>query len=261
MSNIIPFDFNTHPVRVINNDAGDPWFVAKDVAEILGYSDAHKMINRLDEDEKSNRQVGGLGSPSGGRGTTLINESGLYTVILGSQKLQAKPFKRWVTHDVLPSIRKTGVYSADQQIPPSILELQIAESAARMLRMSDTSKIRMLGSICKQKGIGKDFLPDYVDEGLTKALGDLLKDHCSSLSARAVNQMLIAMGYLEELERRATGGKTKKFKSITQIGLKYGKNDTSTANQNQTQPRYYVSEFPELLALINEWVTSEDMSA
>lgn len=108
MSNIIHFDFNSHAVRVID-DNGEPWFVAMDVAEVLDYSDAHKMTSKLDEDEKQNRQIRGSGFNP--KGTILINEAGLYSCILTSQKPEAKPFKRWVTHEVLPAIRKTGVYS------------------------------------------------------------------------------------------------------------------------------------------------------
>lgn len=143
-------------------------------------------------------------------------------------------------------------------LPASMPEIQIAEAAARMLRMSESSKVRMLGTICEEKGISTAFLPTYTDEKLTKALGDLLKDHGSKLSSRAVNPMLIAMGHLEELERRSSGGKTKRFKSITEAGLRFGKNETCPRSPNQTQPRYYVDAFPQLLDLINKWASSED---
>lgn len=104
------FQFHTHQLQVIVDENGEPWFIAMQVAEILEYSDAHKMTGRLDEDEKSNRQIGGLGPETGGRGITCINESGLYSAILTSKKPAAKTFKRWVTHEVLPAIRKTGQY-------------------------------------------------------------------------------------------------------------------------------------------------------
>ena len=133
MSNIIPFDFKNHSVRVIDED-GEPWFVAMDVAEVLGYSDAHKMCSKLDEDEKSNRQIGGLGTQTGGRGTTIINEAGLYSCILTSQKPEAKPFKRWVTHEVLPAIRKTGSYSA----PTSEVEVKPLIEANRLFKSNLT---------------------------------------------------------------------------------------------------------------------------
>ncbi len=117
------FQFNNHTLRMLVDENGEPWFVAKDVADILGYKDTEAMTRKLDDDEKSNlRSVGlkpgkgysdsidGLGPKVGGRGTLLINESGLYSAILTCQKPQAKPFKRRVTHEILPSIRKYGYY-------------------------------------------------------------------------------------------------------------------------------------------------------
>ena len=129
----------------------------------------------------------------------------------------------------------------------------IAEVASRMLRMSGTSTIRMLGKICEEEGVSSAFLPNYTDEQLTRALGDLLKEHGSELSAIAANKRLIEMGYLEELSRRSSKKGEKKFKSITDKGLKYGKNETSKQNPNETQPRYFVDTFPELLDIINSY--------
>ncbi|HHF0383828.1 TPA: Bro-N domain-containing protein, partial [Pseudomonas aeruginosa] len=84
--NLIPYDFNSKRLQVLVDENGEPWFIAMEVAEILGYSDAYEMTKRLDEDEKSNRQIAGLGTASGGRGVTTINESGLYSSIIGSNK-------------------------------------------------------------------------------------------------------------------------------------------------------------------------------
>ena len=110
MSNeIMNFKFEGAEVRVNTDENNNPWFVAKDVAEILGYSDTNAMTRRMDSDEvktcadKSSGQV---------RNIYIISESGLYRAILGSRKPEAKAFKRWVTHEVLPSIRKTGGYVA-----------------------------------------------------------------------------------------------------------------------------------------------------
>jgi prophage antirepressor-like protein len=106
------FDFYDHVLRVFPDENGELWFVAKDVAEILEYSDAEALTRKLDEDEVQNRQIAGFGN----RGVNLINESGLYSATLSSQKPQAKNFKRWVTQEVLPSIRKTGNYTASDPI-------------------------------------------------------------------------------------------------------------------------------------------------
>ena len=102
--------YNDCPLRVIDKD-GEPWFVAKDVADILGYGLTTDMTRRLDEDEKGMHITH---TPGGRQEMIIINEPGLYNAILGSQKPEAKDFKRWVTHDVLPSIRKTGGYTVPQ---------------------------------------------------------------------------------------------------------------------------------------------------
>ena len=107
-SEIVPFSnesFGT--VRAIIED-GEPIFVASDIAKALGYRDAEKMARRLDDDEKGTRSVGTLG---GDQNMTVITEAGLYSAILGSQVPNAKAFKRWVTHEVIPSIRRRGVYA------------------------------------------------------------------------------------------------------------------------------------------------------
>jgi anti-repressor protein len=118
-----PFDFEGKRVTVIADDSGSPWFVAMEVAGILGYSDAEAMTRRLDEDEKQNLRIVGFGP----RGVTAISEAGLYASIVASQKAEAKPFKRWVTHEVLPAIRKTGSYSLPA--PAELSRMQILEMA------------------------------------------------------------------------------------------------------------------------------------
>ena len=99
-------------IRVVEQN-GNPYFVAKDIADILGYSDANKMTNRLDDDEKLNRRIGGSGQ---NREMTIISESGLYNAVLGSQKTEAKKFKKWITSEVLPTIRKSGGYIANEDM-------------------------------------------------------------------------------------------------------------------------------------------------
>lgn len=92
----------------------EPWFVGKDVAEILGYSNSSKaLIDHVDEDDKlNNKSLSSLGQ----RGGWIINESGLYSLILSSKLPKAKEFKHWVTSEVLPSIRKHGIYATDTTI-------------------------------------------------------------------------------------------------------------------------------------------------
>lgn len=108
MSQIIPFEFESHALRVNLDAAGQPWFVAADVCAALDLPDTHKAIARLDDDEKGRNSIP---TPGGQQDMSVVNESGLYNLVLGSRKPEAKRFKRWVTHEVLPSIRKTGSYT------------------------------------------------------------------------------------------------------------------------------------------------------
>ncbi|MDN5388742.1 Bro-N domain-containing protein [Bacillus sp. LB7] len=93
-------------VRTVVKD-GEPWFVAKDVAEVLEFSETAQMTRHLDSEEVMSVKLTGMNMNS-----TLINEAGLYSVILRSRKPEAKQFKRWITHEVIPTIRKTGGYAA-----------------------------------------------------------------------------------------------------------------------------------------------------
>lgn len=107
MSEIQSFYFSGQKVQTVEID-NQTWWVAKDIAEILEYADTQTLTRRLEDYEKSMQNLHTLG---GNQSITIINESGLYTAILGSNKPQAKVFKKWVTSVVLPSIRKTGSYS------------------------------------------------------------------------------------------------------------------------------------------------------
>ena len=103
------FDFKGAPLRTLTDEAGEPWFVAKDVCDILEISNPSDALKRLDDDERSRFNLGRQGE------TNIVNEAGLYVLVLGSRKPEAKEFQRWVTHEVLPSIRKHGGYMAGQE--------------------------------------------------------------------------------------------------------------------------------------------------
>ena len=89
---------------------GDPWFVAADVCKALEIEKTNRALSRLDDDEKGAHSVS---TPGGRQRMSIISESGLYSLILGSRKPEAKAFKRWITHEVIPSIRKHGAYMTD----------------------------------------------------------------------------------------------------------------------------------------------------
>lgn len=96
-------------IRAMRGEDGEPWFVASDIAKALGYGDATHMTRRLDDDEKGLRSVE---TPGGEQQMTVITEAGMYSAILGSKVEGAKRFKRWVTHEVLPALRRDGAYVA-----------------------------------------------------------------------------------------------------------------------------------------------------
>lgn len=106
MSNIQIFNYQSNEVRTAEM-GGEPWFVLKDVCNILGVVNDRNVAARLDEDEKGVCQMDTLG---GTQNVTVVSESGLYHVILRSDKPEAAPFRKWVTSEVLPTLRKTGSY-------------------------------------------------------------------------------------------------------------------------------------------------------
>jgi len=115
MSNLQQFQFNSKDIRVIEKE-GQPWFVARDVCEVLEIQNISQAVESLDEDEKLTYTMYISGQ---NRAVRLINESGLYSLVLTSRKPEAKTFKKWITSEVIPQIRKTGSY----QRPKSLEEL------------------------------------------------------------------------------------------------------------------------------------------
>lgn len=167
MNEIKVFHFQENEVRIVDVD-GEPWFIAKDVAEILGYSETAMMTRRLDDDESISAKLAGMNMKS-----TLINESGLYNAVLGSNKPEAKAFKKWVTSEVLPSIRKTGSYFRSSSGLPSSdvlmktlyteMERRIKAEAERdeykrnLARIARASNLTF-GEISAETGLPKDIV-------------------------------------------------------------------------------------------------------
>ncbi|WP_295821627.1 phage antirepressor KilAC domain-containing protein [uncultured Deinococcus sp.] len=121
------FNFDTLPVRVVM-DGDQPWFVAVDVALILGYRNSPDATRLLDADEKGTHIVH---TPGGAQEMTTISESGLFNLVLRSRRPEARPFRRWVTGDVLPTLRRTGTYSVSQAVPQTLPEaLRLAADLA-----------------------------------------------------------------------------------------------------------------------------------
>jgi prophage antirepressor-like protein len=132
---IVPFEFNGNQVRTLLID-GEPWLVAKDVCDVLGLGNTSQALVPLDEDEKG---VTTADTPGGPQQMAVVNEPGFYSLVFRSRKEEAKAFRRWVTHTVLPELRETGMYVAPalrQQLPSADkpLELKLAQYQAKLDR-------------------------------------------------------------------------------------------------------------------------------
>lgn len=113
------FNFKGAALRTLTDENGEPWFVAKDVCDILELGNTTNALRALDEDEKTNFTNCNV-AQNGGRAPLIISEPGLYKLIMRSRKPEAKEFQRWVTHEVLPSIRKHGAYMTQQTLDKAL---------------------------------------------------------------------------------------------------------------------------------------------
>ena len=189
------FNFDgQYEVRVIEQ-AGEPWFVAKDVCDVLGMADTHTAVRALDDDEKGRQILPTLG---GMQDMTVINESGLYTLIMRSNKPQAKRFRKWVTSEVLPSIRRTGAYSLrrEENVPMETLQsakliLEAAGIKANQLALALDEFYRKHTGESVLGTIGLQLEAPTKHQLLTPT--QLGKEY--GLSAKAVNRRLEELGY------------------------------------------------------------------
>jgi len=115
MNDIKIFNYRSNEIRTVVDGNGEPWWVAKDVCDVLGMTNPTEALRSLDDDEKNTLRIS-EGIHAGNPNVNVINEPGLYTLIIRSNKPEAKKFKRWTTHEVLPAIRKTGSYSMKNPI-------------------------------------------------------------------------------------------------------------------------------------------------
>ena len=122
-------------VRTLNLN-GEPWFVAVDVCSVLDLSNPTIAVSRLDEDERAKFNLGRQGD------ATIVNEPGLYTLVLGSRKPEAKAFKRWITHEVLPNIRKHGVYITDEKLKLFAEHPELLDALMRSLYTAHAENLR-----------------------------------------------------------------------------------------------------------------------
>lgn len=173
-------------VRIILQD-NEPWFVAKDVCDCLSINDTSKAVSRLDNDEKGTNLIPTLG---GNQNLWTVNEYGLYSLVMSSRKPEAKEFKRWVTHEVLPSIRKYGSYNMD--IPrtlPDALKLYANEIEAH-------NKTKALLEEQKPKVLFADAVNASHTSILVGDLAKLLRQNGLDIGQNRLFEKLRQEGYL-----------------------------------------------------------------
>ena len=171
---------------------GEPWFVLADVCKVLEISHIKDTVNRLDKDEVGQNEV----IDSLGRKQTawIINESGLYSVILRSDKPQAKPFRKWVTSEILPSIRKHGAYMTEKTLEEAILNPDYLIQLATALKEEREKRTLLETENAQQKQIIGELKPraDYTDRILSNkglvTITQIAKDY--GMSGRKMNKIL-----------------------------------------------------------------------
>lgn len=148
---ITTFFYKSNRVRTIIDENGNPWWVGRDVCDILGYANPNDVMSR--HLKPKHRRVSGIQTPlAGAQQMVCISESGLYRLITRSEQAEAEPFQDWVYEEVLPSIRKTGSYSIQPQIPQSFAEaLQLAADQARQIE-EQRPKVEFVGRYVDSSG-------------------------------------------------------------------------------------------------------------
>jgi len=191
MNTIQIYRYEDFDVRTVNKN-GEPWFVAADVCRVLELGNPTMALERLDEDEKALISIEGLSR--GNDNGNIINEPGLYTLILGSRKPQARAFKRWITHDVIPSIRKHGLYATDELLAdPDILiaalqELKAEREHAKLLQLTAAIQEQQIAEM-QPKASYYDLI---LQNKNTVPVTQIAKDY--GMSGQALNKLLHELG-------------------------------------------------------------------
>jgi prophage antirepressor-like protein len=183
------FDFSGNEVKtiVINNQ---PWFVAKDVSDILGFRDPYTATRGLDDDEKLLHTLCVSGQK---RETTVVNESGLYSLILKSNKPEAKQFKKWITHDVLPTIRKTGGFVANEDMFIQTY-LPHADTQTKLMFRATLETVRKQNEQMAIMQPKADYFDRLVDRNLLTNFRDTAKE--LEIGQRTFINWLLDSGYV-----------------------------------------------------------------
>lgn len=239
-------------VRTVINDDGSISINAEDAAIGFGWTTVAKSGNEVVRWARVNEYCEQLGFPNKLGKDDYIPESLYYMLGFKAGNERALKYQRWLAIDVIPQLRKTGSYSIHNK---SDIEkgLTAVKFIADDMRVNDASRILMYENLCKDYNIPTGFLPKYEHNGSRemKAAKHLLEENGCSISSKKLNILLMEQGYLEEKSRPSSkGNEIRKYKSLTEKGLKYGENAVNPHNQRETQPLYYTDKFMELYNIV-----------
>jgi anti-repressor protein len=191
------FNFNSAPVRTLTDENGDPWFVTKDVCNILGLNNVGQALARLDDDEKSSITFkdGTPGNPN----KAIVSESGLYSLTLASRKPEAHEFKRWVTHEVLPQIRRTGGYIPTTAVDDDMTILAKAVLVAQKTIELKNQQLQAKDTQIKElepKAQALDAFTDVEDRLLVRDAAKILSNSGTIITEKQLREWMAANDWI-----------------------------------------------------------------
>lgn len=193
-TDLAPFVYEGQTVRVVTGEHGDPAFVASDVSSILGYRNAHDLTRNLEDDDKGYAVVS---TPGGDQRMLAITEAGLYVGVLGAKVARARDFKRWVTREVLPSIRRTGAYGTPT------LALDNADHVALIVQAGYAALTRALDAEAKvadlapRAAVADTLMTADGDCSLREAAAALSRDHGITTGQNRLLAHLRELGWVD----------------------------------------------------------------
>lgn len=180
MNDLQIFSFNENQLRTVTKE-GEPWFVAKDVCDVLGIKNITDAIKRLEDDERARFNLGRQGEAN------IINESGLYSFILRSDKPEAKTFRKWITSEVLPSIRKHGAYMTEETIQKAVADPDFI--IGLLTKLSENKKmIAIQDQQINELKPKADYLDRILKSKVLVTITQIAKDY--GMSGQALNKLL-----------------------------------------------------------------------
>lgn len=246
-------------IRVVKGENGNPWFVAKDVCEALGLDNVSQAVSSLEDDEKAYVEANIINNDvQGGRHPLILSEPGLYSLVIRSTKQEAKMFKRWITHDVLPSIRKHGFYGTPQTIeamiedPDTAIRLLLTVKEERQKRLA----LEAQAAIDRPKVIFADSIEVSKTSILVGELAKLIKQSTGvDVGQNRMFEFLRENGYIHKYgsqknmpTQRSVEAGWMEIKEGTRIGSSGESHITKTTKITGKGQIYFVNLFKKMAA-------------